>query len=138
MNQQQLNMLPKPMQEAVQFCEYWNLANGLDEFLKVIGKEPNEENKLWASTRATMFRKNGVQLKNQRGRDEEDDYLDYSTLQVIARVSMAELTGKKDEAETIAQSIFNAQAEAKHIVAELRKFKDLAVVVEKLKQGAEF
>lgn len=130
MNESQFATLPKPMQEAVTFCEYWNAASNLDEFLEVMGRPINPENKLWASQRAIMFRKKDVALKKMRGGEDADDYLDYSVLQVIAQRALAELGHKKLEADTIAHDIIAARDEALKIVSELRKFKDKAVLYE--------
>ncbi len=130
MNDQQLNALPPKMREAALFCQYWNLASGIDEVLEVLGKPITPENKTWASMQATEFRKHGVELRRLSRGDNSVGELDYAVLQVIATKALAELGGKKDEAEAACESIEQARAQALAIVAELRKFKDRAVIYE--------
>lgn len=136
MNDQQIATLPPAMREAALFCQYWNLASGIDEVLQVLGKEVTPENKLWASDQATKFRKHGVELRRLTRGDNSVGELDYAVLQVIATKAIAELGGMKDEAEAVCSTLADKLAEADLIVGELRKYKDRAVIYELSKMDA--
>ncbi len=133
MNDQQLAALPPKMREAALFCQYWNLASGIDEVLEVLGKEITPENKLWASDQASAFRKHGVNLRKLSRGDNSVGELDYSVLKVIATKALAELGGMKDEAEVACKTMADKLAEADLIVSELRKYKNRAVLYEMAK-----
>lgn len=130
MTTNQLEGLSPAMREAVEFIQWWNLSNGLTEFLTVMNREPTEDNKNWAKAKAIKFRQNGVNLRDLRYSEKPADELDYAVLQVFGERAMAELGRRKAEADEITRDIFQMNEEAKRIVGELRKFKDRAVIYE--------
>lgn len=115
------------MREAIDFIETWNLARNLDEFLRAMGKPTDLKTKLWASTFATKMRKGGVALKEFRRGDYAVGDYDWLYLKMVGERAMAQLGKRREEYELGFKEMVELRKEAAQLVAEMRKYKDVAV-----------
>lgn len=130
----EIEKLSPKMQDAVRFVQYWNLSRNIAEFLATMGKSLDIKSRIWASTTAAQFRKNGVRLKQHSRKPDVALEYDYTYLQMVGERAMAEIANKKEEAELAIRDFTALRSEAQCLVAELRKFKDKAIIHEMMKQ----